>query len=119
LKIDYRQIVFYFQEKLERIEREGRDELERLKKNFHDSYNQKQTVMTNLLIKMDKQRSLLEEMLVEREKIKNQDEEDMKILNMDYNSGKSKILKETPIITSSTINVRESSNPYSNPRVVQ
>jgi hypothetical protein len=122
LNIDYRQIIVYFQEKLERIEREGQDELERLKKNFSDAYSQKQTTISNLIAKMDKQRKLLEDIMIEREKIKNHDEEEMKILGNGPDFGKNILGNKTQNINdiSKDIEMRKPSSFYNiNSRVVQ
>jgi hypothetical protein len=116
--IDYRQVIVYFQEKLERIEREGLDELERLKKNFSDAYSQKQTTINNLISKMDQQRKLLEDIMVQREKIKNLDEEEMKILALNVTDSVKKIQKVND--NTKDVEIKKPSSFYNaNSRVVQ
>jgi len=72
--------LVYFQDKLEKIEKENLEDLEKLRKNFQESYLQKEGSLTNLINKMDKQRNILEEITLEREKRNNYNEEEMKFM---------------------------------------
>jgi hypothetical protein len=81
MKIDYSQILVYFKDKLEKIDKENRDDLEKLKKNFRDIISQKEAVLGKLLDNIHKQTKNLEDIVLEKEKIKNQSEEEMKIFN--------------------------------------
>lgn len=87
LGIDYRQILVYFSDKLQRIERENSDDLEKLKKNFMENYHNKELILANLFKKFQKQKKMLEEVVIENEKRKNQSEEEIKIFNEYGNVG--------------------------------
>jgi hypothetical protein len=69
LTIDMNQIIIYFQEKLEKLEKENIDDIERLRKIFFDSYEQKESTIRKLLSKMEHQQHTIEEIVKEREKI--------------------------------------------------
>jgi hypothetical protein len=70
LAIDFHQIVMYFQEKLEKLQKENMEEIDKLKKTFVDVYTQKEIHLGELLQKLEKQKKLLEEILNDREKMR-------------------------------------------------
>jgi hypothetical protein len=85
LQIDYGQIIFYFKDKLNKIDRENTEDLEKIKKNFVDVYNQKMQILNSLLEKLEKQQNILEEIAAEREKAKNIPEDELKIFEGSMN----------------------------------
>lgn len=58
--IDYRQVFFYFKEKLEKIQNDNADEVERMRNQFNESYTQKQNHLDNLIRTLNKQKNILE-----------------------------------------------------------
>lgn len=70
--IDFNQILGYFQEKLNKVEKENKEELSKLKKTYEEIFTQKEVVLTNLLNKMNNQQKIIEELVNETEKLKNE-----------------------------------------------
>lgn len=81
IDIDYNQIVIYFQDKLAKIEKENLEDIDKVKKNFLDIFQQKENVLNGLLQKMEKQQKLLEDIIKEREKTGTLREEELKSAN--------------------------------------
>jgi len=81
IKIDYSQIIIYFQGILQKIENDNCVQLESIKMNFNEMYAQKEKNLQNLILTMEKQRKILEEFGIEKEKCKYHNEEFTKIFN--------------------------------------
>lgn len=80
LSIDVRQIVYYFKEKLEKIELENIDELEKLKKYFYELYTNKEEKLNNLIAKMERQTKQFEEIFDESQKLKNSSNQEYEVI---------------------------------------
>lgn len=85
IKIDYPQVLNYFKDKLEKVEKENLEDIEKIKKAFQETLMQKDNILQNLLTKMEKQTRLLEEIAVEKEKRKSLAEEELKLIEFATN----------------------------------
>jgi hypothetical protein len=90
--IDYRQVIVYFNDKLEKVENENLVNLEKLKKSLTETLSQNELKLQNIFLKMEKQKKQVEDLIYEREKHKSQSNEESKFFEeiKIYNSTNSK-----------------------------
>jgi hypothetical protein len=81
LLIDCKQIITYYQEKLNKLERENLLDIENLKKSYSEAFNQKEDTINKLLKTIQRQHQVLEEICKGKEKLVYQTEENSKIGN--------------------------------------
>ena len=81
LFIDCKQIITYYQEKLNKLENENLTDIENLKKSYYEAFNQKEETINKLLKTIQRQHLMLEEICKSKERLLFQNEEFSKIGN--------------------------------------
>jgi hypothetical protein len=81
LLIDCKQIVSYYQDKLNKLEKENLEDIANLKKYYNDAYTQKQETIDKLIETIKKQYKMLDQIVKDQEKMCHESEENTKIGN--------------------------------------
>ena len=81
LLIDCKQIITYYQEKLNKLEKENLLDIENLKKTYSEAFYQKEDTINKLLKTIQRQHQVLEDICKSKEKLVYQSEENSKIGN--------------------------------------